>query len=223
MQVAVRNSYDPPCFASPDVAVFFDVIRASTTLLSLVHVGASRIYSANDEETCRSFHQQGYELISEVFAGGIDNSPSQVLAGSFGGRAVIHKSTNLTAAVFHNRSCHRALIGGFANATTLAAHLAKTGAETVELIAASHFGKRTEAVEDISGALTVAAMIRGEFTGIIPRGDEVERKIREKESRDPPARAHYLKDMRIAVELDRFPYVIEAKTISERLMEVVKL
>src|SRR5690349_17997087 len=104
MHITIRNSYDPPRSTSPDVAVFFDVFRASTTLLALVHVGAAKIYSANDEETCRSFHKQGYELVSEVFAGGIDNSPSQVLTGSYKGRQIIHKSTNLTAAVFHNRS-----------------------------------------------------------------------------------------------------------------------
>ncbi len=223
MRIVVRNTFDPSPFSAPYVAVFFDVIRASTTLLSLVHVGASPIYSANDEATCREFHDQGYELISEVFHGGIDNSPTQVLAGNYRGKAAIHKSTNLTAAVFHNRHCKRALIGGFANASVLASYIKATGAETVELVAASNFLKKAESVEDVAGAMIVEAMIHGTYDGKVPRADELEAKIRRKEARQPPLPDHFLRDQRLATVVDRFPYVIEAKTVSERLMEIVRL
>lgn len=223
MRVTVRNSYESSPNASPDVAVFFDVFRASTTLLSLVHVGASTILSANDEETCRAYLGRGYELISEVFRGGIDNSPTQVLAGGYGGRPVIHKSTNLTTAVFNNRRCKRALVGGFGNASTLVEYLKASGAETVELVAAAHFGRRSEAVEDLACAETIRRMLEGTFDGRIARLDEVTEKIRQKSQRQPPVAAHYLADIRLAIELDRFPYLIEAKPLNDRLMEIVKL
>lgn len=223
MRIVVRNSFEPSPITNPDIAVFFDVIRASTTLLSLIHVGASKVYSANDEETCRTFHGQGYELISEVFHGGIDNSPTLVLAGNYAGKPAIHKSTNLTAAVFHNRHCKRALIGGFANASQVAAYVKGTGAETVELVAASNFLKKVESVEDVAGALTVQAMIEGRFDGKVPRGDELEAKVRGKEARQPPLPPHFLKDLRLVTQVDRFPYVLEAKPVHERLMEIVRL
>lgn len=220
VKVFVRNSYETSAVRKADVAVFFDVYRASTTLLSLVHVGASRILSANDEETCRKYHADGYELISEVFRGGIDNSPSQVLAGNYLGRPVIHKSTNLTTAVFHNRDCGRMLIGAFCNARVVVDYLKKSGAETIDLVAAAHFAKKTEAVEDMAGARLVEAMLNGTFTGTPPMQKELEERFRSKKERQPPMPPHYIRDIEIAAEIDRFPYVIEAKSLSEKLMEI---
>ena len=111
LKVTIRHSYDPaparPADA-PDAVVFFDVFRASTTLLCLAHSGAEEIVMANDEATCRELQRQGHLLVSEVFSGGFDNSPTQILAGPFKGRRVVHKSTNLSNAVFHNPEIGRA-------------------------------------------------------------------------------------------------------------------
>ncbi len=222
MRIAVRNSYESPVFASADAAIFFDVFRASTTLLALVSVRAERILSANDEATCRGYQAQGYELVSEVFAGGIDNSPAQVLAGKFTGHRVIHKSTNFTNAVFHNLGAKRLLIGALVNAERLVEHVFSAGYETVELIAASHFAGRTEAVEDLAGARVVEAMLKREAVGVLPEAELIAAKLaRKRQTQNLPA--HYWDDTRLALELNRLPELAEIRRLDERTMEVVTL
>ncbi len=96
MRVITRQSYDAPPAPRVDVAVLFDIFRASTTLAALLSRQPAEIVATNDEKTARSLAAVGHVLISEVFRGGLDNSPTKVLAAELAGKKIVHKSTNMT-------------------------------------------------------------------------------------------------------------------------------
>ena len=219
MRIAVRQSYESPVIPRPDVAVFFDVFRASTTLLALLSRRPAHLVSANDLETCRRYRANGYRLVSEVFAGDFDNSPSQVLAASLAGQPVIHKSTNMTNALFHHQGAGRSLIGGFVNASRLARHLRAGGYASVELVACGHFARGTEALEDTTGVALVHDLLAGGDGDVDLSG--VHAKLASKRARlGGQVAEHYWEDARLALARDSLPYLAEASRLDATTLEV---
>lgn len=101
MDIVLRHSFEPSgTKGAATVAVFCDVFRASTTLLTILSKNPERVFLTNDEETASAYVARGALLFSEVFRGGFDNRPSQAERADLAGRTIIHKSTNLTNAVF---------------------------------------------------------------------------------------------------------------------------
>jgi hypothetical protein len=71
-------------------------------LLAIISASPAKIILTNNEETARRLVDQGALLFSEVFGGGFDNSPTQVRAMDLSGKIIVHKSTNLTNAIFNH-------------------------------------------------------------------------------------------------------------------------
>lgn len=219
MLVAVRQSFEPRAWPRADVVVLVDVFRASTTLAALLSRGVSEILATNDEVRALSLAGEGRRLVSEVFAGGLDNSPSQVLATVARGERVVHKTTNLTTVLFDVLpTAGRVWIGGFVNLGRVVDQVRGSGAERVEVVAAAHFALRAEAPEDSSCVRHIAAALRNEA----PRGVENLAGIRASVAKGRYSE-RYLADVEIALDLDSLPWVAEARARADGLVEMVSV
>jgi phosphosulfolactate phosphohydrolase-like enzyme len=217
--VRIREAFAPS--AGPaDVRIFFDVFRASTTLLALLSRGAGRILSTNDEAAIRRYQADGYRLVSEVFAGGYDNSPTQVLAAPLAGSRIVHKSTNLTTAMFGVGLAERTFIGGFVNATRLVAYALGLGADTIELVPAGHFGKLKPALEDTACAELYQLGLTAALPPVSPRRAEIDAKVADLKERKVDTPAHYWADLDLALTHDALPYLAEVRPLGSGLVEV---
>jgi phosphosulfolactate phosphohydrolase-like enzyme len=222
MQIHVRQAFAPSAFgtAKADVTVLFDVFRASTTLAALLAAKPARVVATNDAAAAAELVAQGFQLVSEVFAGGIDNSPTQVVAARLGGRSVVHKSTNLTESLFRIfPEAQRVLIGSFANASTLVAALRAAAPARVELVAAGRHGGREECAEDTA----CAAFVRAALTGAMPAMPTLAalRPDLAKKRQAGEREAHYWADLDVALTRDAFATLPEARPADGELIEIV--
>jgi len=136
--------------------VVFDVLRATTTMLSALAAGAIEIRLFGDVDDCR--------LAGLAFAGprilcgerralpppGFDlgNSPGDFTAERCRGRTLFMTTTNGTAAVLAAREAAEVLIGAVANRSAVAQRLRITGRDATLLCA----GQRGDlALEDLIG------------------------------------------------------------------------
>lgn len=219
MHVTVRYSYELRVEREPDVAVFFDIFRASTAIAALLAQRPAELLTSADAELALAKVAAGYRLISEVHAGGLDNSPTQIAATDLRGARVVHKSTNLTHAIFRNLGFRTGLIGSFANIAALIAHVRALQPKTVELIAAGHIGKAAPATEDMAAAKHAAASLRGdvlhEAMDLALIKEELARKVL-----PPDFGPHYWDDTKVALTLDAYPYVGEILPHGEGTLQI---
>ena len=238
MKISVRNSYEAPVNGA-DITVFFDIFRASTTLVTLASKHPDIIVSSNHLPTIRNYQESGYRLLSEVYTGDFDNSPTQVMSESWQGRKVIHSSTNLTNSIFGNRDFHHGLIGCFHNIEALTDYIVSRRPQHVELIACSHFARRTVAIEDMSCAMLCRSRLLALLavsvsdsglqpslslmgTPNIPDQEGIRAKIADKEA-SATYPAYRINDLRYCMELKAVPVVLEIQPRSHHVMEIASV
>jgi 2-phosphosulfolactate phosphatase len=115
---------------SRSTCVVFDVLRATSTFLTALAHGASRIYPVGSVEEALELHQRLPQALLGGERGGVrlpgfdlGNSPREYTVESVGGRDIISTTTNGPVAL---RACaHAAAVfaGALLNADALAAHL----------------------------------------------------------------------------------------------------
>ena len=118
----------PVPITRPQVCLVVDVIRASTTLVTLVERGAALIHIANSVAAARASAaaRDGAVMAGEqegLAPPGFDygNSPVEVSRAEVSGRPVVFVTTNGTAAIRAVRALGPVLIGALRNATAAAA------------------------------------------------------------------------------------------------------
>jgi 2-phosphosulfolactate phosphatase len=223
MQIVTRNSYEMSPFGKEtDIAIFCDIFRASTTLLTLANSGSKEIYLTNDEDTVSGFVKKGAILFSEVFKGGYDNSPTQVRSLDLTGKTVIHKSTNLTNAIFHHPGFAKGYIGGFVNLSCVIKFLKLCPPKKVELVAASHFAKGNEAVEDASCVALMASYMESGLKTSIPMHKEILESVEAKRVRGKHS-PHYFTDVEYALTIDEFDFIAEVAICDSKTMRLSRL
>ena len=111
-------------------AVVFDVLRATSTILTALANGAAAIHPLGDLESTRAFHgtREGALLSGErngVKAEGFDlgNSPREFTRDAVGGREIVHTTSNGTFALRAVAGAQRVLVGALLNLDALAAYL----------------------------------------------------------------------------------------------------
>lgn len=111
----------------PQVCLVADVIRASTTLVTLVERGAARIYIARSVEAARAsaVARDGAVMAGEqdgLAPPGFDygNSPVEAARATVSGRPVVFVTTNGTAAIRAVEALGPVLVGALRNATAAA-------------------------------------------------------------------------------------------------------
>lgn len=91
-----------------------------------------------------------------------------------------------------------------------------------EVVAASHFSRGTEAIEDTACTTMIESHMRGHALSAIPRLQEIRDKIVGKKACGGYS-AHYFEDVELALQLDRFNFAAEIKVVDDKVMEVVRV
>jgi len=125
MQVHV--AFLPSLVVRPQVCIVVDVIRASTTLVTLVERGAGSILIAPDVGTARRYAraQSGVVLAGEeggLAPAGFDfgNSPVEFARAELGGKTVVFVTTNGTEAIRSVQGAMAVFVGALRNAQSAA-------------------------------------------------------------------------------------------------------
>lgn len=146
-------------------AVVFDILRATSTMITALAHGAAGIYPARSIEEARALR----EKLPEALLGGerhgdriegfdLGNSPLEY-AENVRGRTIISTTTNGTIGL---RACDGAwevLAGAFLNMAALAAYLRAGARAEIVLVCAGTF--REPALEDILAAGMLVALLPG--------------------------------------------------------------
>jgi len=159
--------------------VVFDVLRATTTIVSALAAGARQVRVFDSLDAARSAARcfDGPKLLCgeqrclppEGFD--LGNSPGHFTADRVGGRTVFLSTTNGTRAIVAARGAKRLFVAGLVNAAATARALAGE-ARDVTLLCAGTNGRR--AVEDLIGAGAVAAAL--ERFGIVEHSSNTTRR-----------------------------------------------
>jgi 2-phosphosulfolactate phosphatase len=159
----------PPGACAGGIAVEIDVLRASTTMITALANGASRVRPVPDVAEARAL---AGALGSGTLLGGerggvridgfdLGNSPAEYGRDRVAGRTIVLTTTNGTAALAACRDAREVLVGAIVNRTavaTAARRLAAAGGGHVHLVCAGTDGAVT--AEDVlaAGAILDAAL-----------------------------------------------------------------
>lgn len=156
---------------SGTTCIVFDVLRATTTMLSALRNGASSVFPVatisdavqlrkNDPEILLAGERDGFR-ISAALSGGTDfdmgNSPREFIRTRVEGRRIAMTTTNGTRALQACRNAERVLIGSLINRGATAQHLASIKPARL-LLVCSGTGEDA-AMEDVLGAGALAGLI----------------------------------------------------------------
>lgn len=158
----------PPNALRGSQAVILDILRASTTICSALHSGATAIRIAADLDDARAIRATlGAAAVLGGERGGIrpegfdlGNSPGDYTAAAVAGKTVVFSTTNGTKAAIASRLASRVVFGCFANLSVLASNLARDG-RTVHLVCAGTDGKLSQEDALAAGAIAERLMDAG--------------------------------------------------------------
>ncbi|HEY6166573.1 MAG TPA: 2-phosphosulfolactate phosphatase [Verrucomicrobiae bacterium] len=162
------------------LCVVFDVLRATTTILTALNSGAEAVISvtgitealawrARRPDVLLAGERHGLRITARL-TGGVDfdlgNSPREFTPERVQGRTIVTTTTNGTRALRAVLKAHRVLVGGFVNLSAVAALVAQSDADEV-IVVCSGTGEEA-AFEDTlaAGALCDLVWPRDEITTI---------------------------------------------------------
>lgn len=167
-----------PTLADPSefqggVAVVFDILRASTTIVHALAAGAECIVPTLSVE--EAFVKAGTFAATNVVLGGerdgvlipgfdLDNNPLAYTADRVSGKSIVFTTTNGTMACLRAAQASRILIGAFVNLSAVVSEL-EHETRPIHLLCAGTRGKIT--TEDVLAAGAVAVRL-GNAWGIAP-------------------------------------------------------
>jgi len=154
----------PQAFLAETVCVVFDVLRATSSMVTALEHGAAAIHPvlSIDEALVLKARYPDALLGGERFGNKIDgfdigNSPSEYRG--LAGRRIITTTTNGTVALRACEKAERVLVGALLNIDALLARLKKLAPEKVMLVCAGTF--RELALEDVVAAGAICANLPG--------------------------------------------------------------
>jgi 2-phosphosulfolactate phosphatase len=155
---------------SLDVAVVFDVLRATSTATVLLGRGIDRLRVVATLDDLQRLPQQGhpYLLVSELKRAAelgerLDNSPTQARTVALEGRLPVLVTTNGTRAlVAAAKRSRRVLLASFLNVSAVARHLRALQPERLTLVPAGDYVSGEPHTEDEECADALAALLRAE-------------------------------------------------------------
>ncbi|GIW06262.1 MAG: putative 2-phosphosulfolactate phosphatase [Dehalococcoidia bacterium] len=146
------------------LAIVVDVLRATTSLVTMLANGAREVAVARTPETALRYGRRRGWLVAGEQGGfppaGFDfgNSPSAFSAAAVGGRSLVLSTTNGALAIRMAARGRRTLIGALANLTAVAARALQAG-DDVLIVCAGHGGGRFVGLDDVyvAGRLALIA------------------------------------------------------------------
>jgi 2-phosphosulfolactate phosphatase len=208
------------------LAVIIDVFRAFTTAAHVMANGAERIVPVGSVEESFELRKRHPEWIQIGERGGVrvegfdyGNSPYEVSRVDFTGRTVIQTTGAGTQGVVSAAGADSILLGSFVMAGAVARFIQKVQPEVVSLVAMGDVGVEPSE-EDESCAEYIEGLLRGEK----PDFEGMKRRIRASPSGskffDESRPQFREEDFRLALELDRFDFVL--RVVRGDLLTVVK-
>ena len=217
MEIIIKDSFQPSTKVA-ELAVFIDVFRGSTSIVYLLNKGVRKVLGIRDENELKIAIAMGYRLVSEIMNLDMDNSPSKILSEDVRGMKFVHKSGNLTEAVFANLAWDRAIVCGFVNLDAVVRWIRSSGVTRVTIIPAHHFSEKKKAIEDESCAVMLKEILDGAKVTEYPYFSEIEAKIRKRKSSGYPFPPHYWEDLQLALQRNTVPVVPEIFKIDGRVV-----
>jgi 2-phosphosulfolactate phosphatase len=196
------------------LAVIIDVFRAFTTAAHVMANGAERIVPVGSVEESFELRRRHPDWIQIGERGGVrvegfdyGNSPYEVSLADFSGRTVIQTTGAGTQGVVSASRADALLLGSFVMAGAVARYIRRARPEVVSLVAMGDVG-----VEPNEEDESCAEYIEGVLEGREPDFERMKRRIRASPSGakffDPSRPQFREEDFRLALELDRFDFVL---------------
>jgi 2-phosphosulfolactate phosphatase len=162
---------------SNTVCVVFDVLRATTSMLTALHNGATRIFPVNGIPDALALRrklgpaallagERDGVRIRAAQTGGVDfdlgNSPREFTPEHVAGRAIIMTTTNGTCALQACQGARRVLAGAFLNLAALADGIRNQAPQSLLLVGAGTFEQA--AYEDTLAAGALGELVWDQFS-----------------------------------------------------------
>jgi 2-phosphosulfolactate phosphatase len=197
------------------LAVVIDVFRAFTTAAHVMANGAERILPVGTVEEAFELRRQHPDWVLMGEEGGkrvegfdYGNSPYDASLADFSGRTVVQRTGAGTQGVVNARGADIILLGSFVMAGAIARFIKMTEPEVVSLVAMGDVGVQQNAEDE-----GCADYIEGCLRRKPPDFGEIRRSIRYAPSGRKffdPSRPWFKEgDFHLALELDRFDFVLE--------------
>jgi 2-phosphosulfolactate phosphatase len=136
------------------VAVVFDILRATTTIVHAMSAGARKVIPTLDEQTAMELAKKAAPLADGrpgAVTGGerrgllipgfdLDNNPFAYTPEVVGGRTVVFTTSNGTKAMLHCRAADVVYVGAFVNLSALVERLSRE-TRPIHLVGAGTMGK----------------------------------------------------------------------------------
>lgn len=184
IQVSLVPQLLPAAPAARGVCIVIDVLRATTTLTTLLEYGAAQVLVASQASEARAL--RGADplalLLGEI--GGLrppdfdyGNSPHELVPARVAGRRAICSTTNGTAAIRAAIAAPLTLLGCLRNATAVVAHAHAAARERdvpLTIVCSGGGGGRAFALDDtlVAGELVARAIESALAAGTSPDLDE---------------------------------------------------
>ena len=163
--------------AERGICIVIDILRATTTLTTLLEYGAAGVFVAPNADAAREEKRRDPEALLLGEIGGLrpadfdlGNSPRELSPANAGGRRAICHTSNGTAAIRAVAGAPAVLLGCLRNATAVAERafaLALADDSPVTIVCAGGSGGRAFALDDtlVAGQLTVLIGAAAERVG----------------------------------------------------------
>ena len=208
------------------LAVIIDVFRAFTTAAHVMANGAERIVPVLTVEESFELRRKHPDWIQIGERGGVrvegfdyGNSPYEVSLADFTGRTVIQTTGAGTQGVVNASGADEIVLGSLVMAGAIARYIRRVDPEVVSLVAMGDVG-----VEPNEEDESCAEYIEGLLEGRRPDFEEMRGRIRASPSGakffDPSKPQFREEDFRLALELDRFDFVL--RVVRGDLLMVVR-
>ncbi len=159
------------------VCVVFDVLRATSTILTALNNGARRVWPVADIAEARALRES---RLPDALLGGerggqridgfdLGNSPREYTAATVAGRDLIMTTTNGTVALRACASSGEVHVGSLLNLDALAARLQRTATPETRLLLVCAGSGRRFSLED---ALAAGALLSRLNAGVATAGDD---------------------------------------------------
>lgn len=196
------------------LAVIIDVFRAFTTAAYVMANGAERIIpigSLKEAFELKRLHPD-WLLMGERDGRRVEgfdygNSPFEISDVDFSGRTVIQTTGAGTQGVVNAKGAEEMLLGSFVTAGAIIEHIRRANPEVISLVAMGSIGVERSMEDELC-----ASYIENTLIGATPNFEEIKRRIRNSPSRakffDPTRHQFHEEDFYMALELDRFDFIL---------------
>lgn len=196
------------------LTVVIDVLRAFTTTCFHFANGAVKIIPVGEVEEARKLRKQNPHF---VLAGerlgekqpGFDfgNSPFELLNVDLQGKTVIFTTSTGTKGILRSTQAQEIITGSFVNAGAVTTYIQKRRPSEITLLCTDE--REDPNLEDWQLALFLSGKLRGQQTDF----DKIRKQLLLRSGLHPfiydPQKAGLKKDLHLALELDRFDFVVK--------------